>query len=130
MQSLKISTGVVSLQILDDDGNERGIFKFNPEDIKSARAVLDLQKELTSKNAEYEERAKACTTADEQVALMAEVCDYFRGAIDSVFGVGSSNILFGDANTLSMFEDFFTGITPYYQKASKARLAKYKKSGK
>lgn len=131
MESLKISTGAVKLQIVDDDGEVRGIFKFRPDDVHSAQAMLELQKELDIKQAEFDKRAETCETQEEQIALLNEIVDYFEDAIDKCFGEGSSKILFGEAKTLTMFEDFFNGIIPYYQKASNKRVAKYKKkSGK
>jgi hypothetical protein len=125
MQSLQIKTGEIRLQILDDAGEERGIFKFNPTDLESAKKVIALQSELAAKQAEFEKRVANCETPEDKVNCMAEVCDYFEGIIDDCFGAGSSKLLFGDAKTLSMFDDFLTGIMPYYEQASKERVAKY-----
>lgn len=126
MDSLKISTGAVKLRILDDYGEERGIFKFNPNDVKAAERFLNIQSELEKKQASFEERANAAETADERIRLTNEFCEYFKGLIDTCFGEGSSKIIFGDYNTLEMFGDFFEGITPYYQKASDERMKKAK----
>jgi hypothetical protein len=125
MESLQVRTGEVSLQILNDEGEVRGIFRFNPNDVKAAQNFLNIQKDFEQRAAEFQERAKHCESAEEQVEFLNELVDYFEGMIDTCFGEGSSQTLFGDAKTLSMFEDFFTGITPYYQKASEARVAKY-----
>lgn len=125
MQSLQIKTGEIRLQIIDDAGEERGIFKFNPTDLESAKKVLSLKNELTIKQAEFEDKVAHCETPEDKVNCMAEVCDYFEGIIDDCFGAGSSNLLFGGAKTLSMFDDFLTGIMPYYEQASKERVAKY-----
>lgn len=125
MESLQVRTGEIRLQILDDAGEERGIFKFNPSDVKAAQNFLSIQEEFEHKYAEFQEQAKHCETAAQQASFLNELVDYFESMIDSCFGQGSSQILFGDAKTLSMFEDFFTGITPYYQKASEERIAKY-----
>ena len=127
MESLKIRTGSVSLQILDDAGLERGVFTFNPEDIESAKRVIGLQQELEHKQSELDVKAENCETDEEKVNLLIEAVDYLEDLIDKCFGTGTSNLLFGDAKTLSMFSDFFEGITPYYEKASKARMAKYSK---
>lgn len=126
MEQLKISTGKISVQILDDDGEARGVFKFNPEDIKSARKIADLIEEYKSKSVEYAERAKKIETAEDNVRLLDEVVDYFKSSLDGVYGVGTSNILFGNASTLEMFDDFFSGIRPFYEKASKQRKKKFK----
>ena len=126
MDSLKISTGVISLRILDDEGNERGIFRFNPNDVKVAQKFLEMQQSVDAREKEFASKSENCKTADEQIALLSEYCDYFKGLIDECFGGGTSQLLFGDANSLEMFADFFAGITPYYQKASNDRIAKYK----
>ena len=130
MESLQVRTGEISLQILDDDGNERGVFRFNPEDVHSANRILALQEEFDIKQADFEKRARKCETQQEQAALLEEVVDYFENLIDDCFGEGTSKIVFGNSKSLSMFEDFFQGITPYYQKASQKRMSKYTKNGK
>ena len=125
MPSLQIRTGEIKLEVLDDRGETRGFFVFNPEDINTAKRLADIQKEFKVTQAEFEKRAETCETQQEQINLLDEVCDYYRGLIDNCFGEGSSDILFGKAKTLGMFEDFINGITPYYQEASKKRMAKY-----
>lgn len=130
MESLQVRTGEVRLEILDDFGESRGIFSFNPTDVKSAERVVALENEFQVKQAEFEERTKQCETPSEKVQLLIDVVDYFEGLIDECFGIGSSALIFGEAKTLSMFDDFFTGIIPYYQKASEDRKKKYRKSGK
>ena len=130
MDSLQVRTGQISLRILDDEGEERGIFRFNPEDIESAKRVIALQDEITTKMEEFTKRDEACTTAEERVALLSETVSYFRNIIDNCFGAGTSDLVFGTAHTLSMFTDFIEGITPYYTKASAERTKKYRKSPK
>ena len=130
MESLQVRTGQISLRILDDSGEERGIFKFNPQDISAAKKLMELQSELDIKNGEFQELANKCETPEEKVKLLEDEVNYIEGLIDDCFGIGSSLVLFGNAKTLSMFYDFFDGITPYYQKASKNRMDKYKKSKK
>lgn len=130
MESLQVRTGQVSLQILDDNGDPRGIFKFVPTDVESAKQILSLQQEVDDKYKEFQELAKDADSADKQISLLGEVVDYFESRIDAIFGMGSSKILFGDAKTLSMFDDFFTGIMPYYKKASEERVSKYTKTRK
>ena len=130
MDSLQIRTGQIRLMILDDAGEERGVFKFNPEDVESAKQVVLLQKELEEKNKEFDIQAEQCETPEEKAEVLSTTVAYFRGLVDRCFGEGSSDLLFGNNNTLSMFYDFFEGITPYYERASKQRMAKYKKAGK
>lgn len=126
MDSLQVRTGVVSLKILDDAGEERGIFKFNPTDIESAKKVVELQGELEERQKDFETRATTCETTEQKINLLEESVSYFEELVDKCFGEGSSKLLFGDAKTLSMFDDFFNGIIPYYKKASEQRMEKYK----
>lgn len=125
MDSLKISTGRVRLQIVDEAGNQRGIFSFNPTDVESAKRILEIQKDYEVKVKEFSAKIDTADTIDEKIALMNEIVTYFKSIIDDCFGEGSSQILFGDEKSLDMFYDFFEGITPYYEKASKERMAKY-----
>lgn len=126
MESLKIRTGEVRIRILDDRDEERGIFKFNPEDIETTKKFLNVQKEFEVKQKEFLDKSEMCTTPDEKIELLSEIVDYLKTTIDDCFGQGSSQILFGDSCSLTMFEDFFEGITPYYEQASKTRVEKYK----
>ena len=125
MDSLKISTGRVRLQIVDEAGNQRGIFSFNPSDIESAKRVIEIQKDFEMKNAEFQKRINAAETLEEKITILDELVTYFEKVIDDCFGEGSSQVLFGDDKSVDMFYDFFDGITPYYEKASKERMARY-----
>ena len=127
MESLKIRTGEVRLQILGDDGEERGIFSFNPEDVASARRFLEIRKELAIKHEEFEAQEKACETDESRADLLNDIVNYFETLIDECWGAGTSKMLFGDAKTLGMFADFFDGISPYYADASKKRVKEYTK---
>lgn len=127
MEQLKINSGIVRLQVVDDYGNERGIFQFNPTDIMTAKLLLDLQADFSAKQVEFDERERACKDDKERIDLLVEIVDYLEKCIDDCFGEGSSYTLFGEAKTLTMFQDFFDGIIPFYEKASQQRMAKYKK---
>lgn len=125
MASLQINTGIVTLDILDDYGNSRGLFRFNPSDITLARKIFSLQTEYSDKMKEYQRRQVDCTTAEQKFELLEDIIAYLTDSIDNIFGEGSSDILFEGAKTLEMFSDFFTGIMPYFEKASKDRVNKY-----
>lgn len=130
MESLRIRTGQINLAIEDDAGNVRGTFSFNPQDVQAAKKFVALQQEFNVKQAEFDRRANEVETTEEKIDLLNEVVEYFRNLVDDCFGEGSSDLLFGNAKTLSMFEDFFLGITPYYEKASNERMSKYGMTGK
>jgi len=128
MEKLQIHTGQICLDIVDDHGESRGVFKFNPNDVSVAKRVFELQDTINAKFDEYEKQYKEAEgDSQKSIELLDETIDYFRGVIDDIFGAGSSQTLFGDAHTFSMLEDFFAGITPYYTKASAERVQKYKK---
>jgi len=130
MEKLQIHTGQIRLEILDDSGESRGIFKFNPDDVAIAKKILSLHQTFNEKMTEYEEKAKDIKDEASGVELLDETIAYFRGLIDEIYGKGTSDLLFGDAHTLSMFEDFFLGIIPYYKSASEKRVKKYSKKKK
>ena len=79
---------------------------------------------------QYQEIIDEYAKTEEKIKLLDEVVLYFRELIDNCFGEGSSQILFGDEKSIDMFYDFFEGITPYYEKASEDRMAKYMQPNK
>jgi len=125
MPSLQIRTGEIKLEVLDDRGETRGYFTFNPEDIHTAKQLANVRNEFNRTQAEFEKRSETCETPEEQINLLDEVCDYYNKLIDDCFGEGSSKTLFGNSKTLTMYADFLNGIAPYYKEASEKRLAKY-----
>lgn len=125
MESLKIRTGEKQIQILDDNDNERGIFHFNPEDIEAAKRFFEAQQEFKVKQKEFTDRVDTCETESDKIDLLHEVVQYLRDMIDTCFYAGASDTLFGENCSISMFDDFFTGIMPYYEAASKQRIEQY-----
>ena len=135
MAAIKINTGLIRLKV-ECDGREEEIV-FNPDDVVFMDKFVNLMDEMEKKQAEYDEKAKeldAETNADsfgvplnmkEKLALMLDICTFMRGQVDMVFGVGTSQKIFGNANTLDMFTQFFDGITPYIQKNREEKMAKY-----
>jgi hypothetical protein len=136
VDTLRIDTGAVRLAI---NGDESRIIEFNPEDIVFVERFYSLIKEFESKEVEF--RAKAEKLAEnseldeygipvntgDNIKLVKELCEYLRTKIDHVFGQGTSAKVFENNQTLNMFEQFFTGITPFVQKARGKKLEKYRK---
>ena len=60
-----------------------------------------------------------------EVQLTAEMCRYMREQIDTVFGAGSSQTIFGDVNVPTMFGEFFTLIGPCISSARSGAVKKY-----
>ena len=114
--TIQISTGAVKLKFTDDFGELRGVLKVNPSDIGEANKIFTLSMELEERQSEYEKKIKQAKTEKEQLEILLESCEYLKKSIDYIYGAGSSLMLFGEANTFRMFEDFFKRITPLYQK--------------
>lgn len=138
MESLKINTGIIRLQV-DCDGAINEI-SFNPNDIGFVENLYKIMGDLDKRKSEFEESEKELFSKDsldenglpinigERVKLIKEICEYTRGKIDVLFGEGASEKIFGTVNTIDMFEQFFDGITPYIKNARSKKLAKYKRS--
>lgn len=134
MQSLHINTGEIRLAVNDDPNR---IIAFNPTDISFAERFYGLLGEFEEKEKEYRQKAAALqddtetnsmgipTNFGPALALLRETSEFMREKIDDVFGEGTSQAAFGDANTLDMFEQFFNGITPFIQTAREKKVSKY-----
>lgn len=134
MEELRIDTGGVKLKV---NGDPTRVIAFNPTDISFAERFYGLLSEFEEKEKEYRQKVDALQKNTETdnlgipknfgpaLALLRETCGFLREKIDNVFGAGTSQAAFGDANTLDMFEQFFTGITPFVQKAREKQVSKY-----
>ena len=143
MDSIRIDTGVKRIAINDDPTR---VITFNPNDVAFAERFYSLIREFEDKQVEYETRSKELdahkdeldehglpVNVGEGLAFLREVCEFMCGRIDHLFGPGTSRIAFGDALTLEMFEQFFTGITPFIQSAREEKILRYtnqKQSGR
>jgi hypothetical protein len=135
MDSIRIDTGVK--KILINDGPE--YIEFNPNDVSFAEKFYSLISEFETKMVEYQARSdeieanKGLDTHDipvnfeARITLMRDVCEFIRERIDHLFGVDTSQKVFGNALTLEMFTQFFEGITPFIRKARTEKVAKYQK---
>lgn len=137
MESINISSGVKRVCI---NGDPDRVIEFSPSDVTFAEKFYQLYKDFGSKQVEYEQRAKELdahklevdengfsVNADEGIAFLREVCEFMRSKIDGLFGIGTSQKAFGDALNLNMFNEFFTGITPYVESARSEKLQQYRK---
>jgi hypothetical protein len=135
MDSIRIETGVKKIQI--NDGPE--YIEFNPADVSFAERFYQLIRDFEAKQVEYQKRAEAIDANKELdangipvnlpdgLAMIRDVCEFMREKIDGLFGKDTSRKAFGDALSLSMFEQFFTGITPFIKTARANKVAKYQK---
>ncbi|MFR4979081.1 MAG: hypothetical protein ACLUDG_09205 [Butyricicoccus sp.] len=130
MENLSISSGAVELMI-DNDPNR--VISFYPTDISFAEGFYNLMQKYDHKQKEMEKRIEALKHEKktriemniECTKIKREAFDTIREGIDNTFGDGTSQIVFGDRNTLDMVSRFFTGVTPYIQNARKSEIERY-----
>lgn len=141
MDSLRIDAGKKRIAINDDP---QRVIEFDPTDVLFAERFYSLIQDFETKQVEYEQRAAELDTDQSfdqnglpvnlagRLAFMREVCEFMRLQIDSLFGTGTSQTVFGDALSLEMIEQFFTGITPFIQRARSEKINRYsgKKAGR
>jgi hypothetical protein len=135
MDSIRIETGVKRIAINDDPTR---VIEFNPSDVLFAERFYALMQEFEAKQGEYARRADELDVHSlerdehdlplnlgEGLAFLREVCEFMRGRIDALFGPGTSQKAFGDTLALEVFEQFFVGITPFFQRARDEKTARY-----
>lgn len=136
MQSIKIDTGAVTIPI-ERDGELVSSINFNPNEVTFVEKFYGLISRLEEKEKEYKHRLEELGDDEdvdsygipknmgEGLKLLHDICDYMKTEIDSVFGVGTSEAVFGNATTLDMFEQFLDGVTPYIQQVRIGKTEKY-----
>lgn len=129
-ESIRIGGGV--RLTINDDPNR--VISFDPSDLSFAERVYDLVTDLEKKEVEYRRQAEELDAAGGDfkagMALIREVCEDMKTRIDSIFGDGTSKAAFGDACTVTMFDQFFDGVMPYIAAVRKPKMDKYKAMGK
>lgn len=148
MDSLQINTGEKHIPVIHN-GVSTGEIVFNPSDVIFAEKFYKLIGEFETKFSEYTASAKTLLAItekdkngfpinnDKQIELAKEVCIYLMEKVDGLFGMGTSQIVFGNAMDLGeqddagkiirndMFSQFFMGVQPYIQRARSAKVAQY-----
>jgi hypothetical protein len=136
MESLVINTGTKTIPI-ERDGQNVGSISFNPLDLAFVDRFQALYSDLKSKESEYRARADELDkntaldennmpmNANERMGYLLEVCEYMRGRIDNVFGVGTSQTVFGDTMKFEVIEQFLSGVTPFINKARNDKVSQY-----
>lgn len=133
MESLHIDTGAVTLSINND---ENRTITFYPTDVHFAEAFFDLvrdfmqHREIVSKKEEEikESGGTAAERSAKEVELLRETYAFMRERIDNCFGAGTSDIVFGNHDSLGAYASFFRGVDPYVRKARTDELARYSSS--
>lgn len=136
MNPLQITTGKMRIPIVRDD-EDCGVLEFDPSDVVFGEKFYRLIANFQEREKSYRERAAAIDAESEPsengvpanitagLALLREVCDDMRAEIDTLFGPGTSQMLFGEARDLDVFQQFFAGILPMIKQAREKKLQKY-----
>lgn len=134
MDSIKIVSGQKRIAINDDP--ER-VIVFNPSDVVFAEKFYRLLGNFQQKLTDYEKRAEsvdAVTEVDdsgvpvnleERILLLREVCEYMGGQVDYLFGPGTAQKITDGVIDIDVYEQFFTEITPFIQRARQDKIQRY-----
>ena len=130
MDSIRIDTGAVTLSINNDESRT---ITFYPTDVRFAESFFELvcdfmQHRVKVSEKEKEIKASGGTAAErstKEVKLLRETYAFMRDRIDNCFGAGTSEIVFGNHDSLGAYASFFRGVEPYVRKARTDELARY-----
>jgi hypothetical protein len=134
MESIQISNGIKRIAI---NGDADRVIAFNPNDVQFAERFYTLIHDFETKQGDYQRRAEQLdkvTAVDDnglpinlsqRIAFMREVCEYMHAQIDLLFGAGTAIKVFEGALDLDTIGQFFSGITPFVERARSEKLAKY-----
>ena len=133
MESLRIDTGAVTLSINNDENRTITVY---PTDVHFAEAFFDLVRDFMQHREDVsrqEEEIKESGGTDaersaKEVELLRETYAFMRERIDNCFGAGTSEIVFGNHDSLGAYASFFRGVEPYVRKARTDELARYSSS--
>ena len=131
---LKSLSNVVRIAINDDPAR---VIECKPDDVGFVERFYALIDNVEAKENEIKEKLEEIrkdqtespygmpNSIRREVQLTAEMCRYMREQIDTVFGAGSSQTIFGDVNVPTMFGEFFTLIGPCISSARSGAVKKY-----
>lgn len=123
---LIIDTGVKRIDIIRN-GENVGVFTFNPTDYVEAQKHANIITELEQQQKEYAAKAAELDkngTDKEKIDFFVDFLGGFLEKIDDVYGDGTSDMLFGGALDIDAILSFFKQLQPFYAEASEQRKAK------
>ena len=125
---LRIKTGTVQVPIIRD-GEETGKLELNPRDVTFAEAFFDLVDRYRQLIADYAEQALTAEDARGLFKLLSNISTTLRESIDRLFGLGTADAAFGQANDPVAFEQFFDGIGQVLEELRADAVAPYLEEG-
>ena len=135
MESIKLNSGMVNLEVYCDDIKE--VISFNPDDVRFVNSFYQLFDSFKSEEQQYKGKMLVLEkdkTIDEygvpknmrkRLELITEYAHLINRKIDSVFGAGTSEKVFHGAIVPDMYRQFFEGVAPYISKSREEKMGKY-----
>lgn len=105
--------------------NDKGEYiEFDLLDIELPIKLINASEELEKQKAIHEQKVEELKKENlepkenmlKQYEIDKEFCQTMRDVLDNLFGEGASQKIFGDANRIAMFNDFFTQLEPHLDK--------------
>jgi hypothetical protein len=139
MQNLEFNTGMIELAI---QGDESRVLRFNPGDSNIQAGFFALVEKADAKSKEISHKTNEINCNGEsgfekskrRNQLNLDTDAFFRAELDSIFGGGTSDLVFGRVCTMAtiqnggtVFESFITALMPFFTKEIKERNEKVQK---
>ncbi|MEG1549274.1 MAG: hypothetical protein RR395_02465 [Ruthenibacterium sp.] len=126
-QQITITSNVITLPIVRD-GISTGEIKLPVDDTQFLGNFYALLPKLEQHRATLAAalRTETENPADALAALDALWCS-LRADIDTVFGAGTSALVFGEACSLGLVQQFFEGVAAAMQTARSSKIERYTK---
>ena len=144
MASIKISTGLKTYDIEDENGHIRGQISFNPSDMNFFERAQNLKDRVTEILDDVKVKQNEIKEEADVAAYISEVDKQIKQEVNTLFdSPNASDVVFGNQNCLNtlngetFIERFLIAFTPIIQEAfmeeqkkSDARISKYTKQVK
>lgn len=126
MADMKINTGLIRLSV-NRDGEDVGYIAFNPNDVRFVENYYRVYQDCDGLLEDCQKRLSALEPGDYigQFAIVHDAVETLEDMIDSVFGTGTSDVAFGEAESLEMFYDFFNAVMPHIRRSREQVAQRY-----
>lgn len=148
--AIKLKSKNVSVDVENENGEVIGKVTFNPEDIGTYNALMEIGDEiykiddkykgvgelkdipegnLTEKK-DFDEVRTTLNKVIEFTSYTVERVEAIAKKIDKAFGEGTSQLILQGGHDIEGLQAFLEGITPYFKNAHDKRVNKYLKDDK
>lgn len=108
------------------------LIKLDLTDMGLPAKLINIQQKIMEKEKDYQDKITEITSREDKTLesgitqntldclnALNDVCNELRVEVDKFLGKGVCQAIFGDINTINMFNDLFEAITPELEKAMK-----------